>query len=136
MFPFPSNGKAYPKVIAPDIEIRQPEFPFPSNGKAYPKLRNQTTLTATKGVSIPFKRESISKVYIIGLMQRKDNVFEFPFPSNGKAYPKYFQKIHNLRKPNVSIPFKRESISKVLTCEKTYLAATFPFPSNGKAYPK
>ena len=37
-------------------------------------------------VSIPFKRESISKV--IEKQKALDIIFEFQFPSNGKAYPK------------------------------------------------
>ena len=38
LFPFPSNGKAYPKSGCETVqESADLEFPFPSNGKAYPK---------------------------------------------------------------------------------------------------
>ena len=37
----------------------------------------------------------------------------FQFPSNGKAYPKRLRQIYADWSHNVSIPFKRESISKV-----------------------
>ena len=36
----------------------------------------------------------------------------------------------------VSIPFKRESLSKVITLFFTITLLEFQFPSNGKAYPK
>ena len=87
-------------------------------------------------VSIPFKRESISKA--LAASGVKVFNFRFQFPSNGKVYPKNpnprLQTIHNpqfqfpsngkvypkskslaKRRINsicVSIPFKRESISK------------------------
>ena len=61
-------------------------------------------------VSIPFKRESLSKEEIAELIERDES--EFQFPSNGKAYPK---------------KHKRSS---------TGCLSKFQFPSNGKAYPK
>ena len=63
MFQFPSNGKAYPKLLikGSSNSFRQLTFQFPSNGKAYPKCFNQE----------------------VGQAQAK-----FQFPSNGKAYPK------------------------------------------------
>ena len=39
-FPFPSNGKAYPKRTKKNtfvFKTKSQKFPFPSNGKAYPK---------------------------------------------------------------------------------------------------
>ena len=87
MFQFPSNGKAYPKLTLIALFVMVMEFQFPSNGKAYPKnccwallflvlLRFNslqtgkriqrtpppTTIDGMGGVSIPFKRESVSKV--------------------------------------------------------------------------
>ena len=63
LFQFPSNGKAYPKLFIGTEPIAAGKaFQFPSNGKAYPKKgRGRTAATAVK-VSIPFKRESVSKV--------------------------------------------------------------------------
>ena len=63
-------------------------FQFPSNGKAYPKSEPQRMKTFLTNVSIPFKRESLSKVRAAGVSQ-KDVDTMFQFPSNGKAYPKY-----------------------------------------------
>ncbi len=62
-------------------------------------------------VSIPFKRESISKVKI--------------------------KKNWSGDTEGVSIPFKRESISKgIELITKFYFFKEFQFPSNGKVYPK
>ena len=62
-FQFPSNGKAYPKTFDNRDYSRnaQQMFQFPSNGKAYPKLPPALLTIAICSVSIPFKRESISK---------------------------------------------------------------------------
>ena len=89
-----------------------PEFPFPSNGNAYHKSKNGNTIPKIKPVSIPFKRESGSKVHTTWFVL-------------GKSW-------------NVSIPFKRESLSKgnetgTQTRRSYWL---FLFPSNGKVYPK
>ena len=63
-------------------------------------------------VSIPFKRESLSKDTLSKhSMERPSR--QFQFPSNGKAYPKAdsltWLQSESLQ---VSIPFKRESLSK------------------------
>ena len=61
----------------------------------------------------------------------------FPFPSNGKVYPKRNRSRCSARTENiVSIPFKRESLSKVTAIEERMENHKFPFPSNGKVYPK
>ena len=89
-FQFPSNGKAYPKFYRSTNRqfYGNRWFQFPSNGKAYPKIRNWNEVNP----------------------RRK----KFQFPSNGKPYPKrkLFQH-QSWRSRHVSIPFKRESISKV-----------------------
>ena len=90
-FQFPSNGKAYPKPKGPGIastaSTKSPKFQFPSNGKAYPKYSYRIRWNSTVGeVSIPFKRESLSKA--LWRQSRQRSLF-------------------------VSIPFKRESLSKV-----------------------
>ena len=88
-FQFPSNGKAYPKVTSPEeMELAKMKFPFPSNGKAYPKFNPHPHPHFSAFVSIPFKRESVSKeVTKDGVVMATGNT-TFPFPSNGKAYPK------------------------------------------------
>ena len=115
---------------------------------------------SNRQVSIPFKRESLSKVeYPIYLSEPR---ISFQFPSNGKAYPKSkaarvdaparyvsipfkresLSKVYLFRQPNcthlyVSIPFKRESLSKEQhTPVQPVHAIEFQFPSNGNAYPK
>ncbi len=87
-------------------------FQFPTNRKAYPKSTASSSLASTgRIVSIPYERESISKVKIAETCWWK-KTSEFQFPTNGKAYPKYY----NLNYHNYP--------------EK------FQFPTNGKAYPK
>ena len=84
-------------------------FQFPSNGKAYPKpsVSVPSALRGSNGlpVSIPFKRESISKVM------------------------HYCNQATPIIQP-VSIPFKRESISKVrcsILPPKTIKTVSIPF---------
>ena len=110
-FQFPSNGKAYPKEFE-DVNGKRVffQFQFPSNGKAYPKKTVKgVAQTCWWRVSIPFKRESVSK----GPRKRQSvRRVRFQFPSNGKAYPKW------------------GASASGASC------VSFQFPSNGKAYPK
>ena len=137
-FPFPSNGKAYPKreygayrggagqvvvsipfqreSISKDLQramIMQGRLSFDSlpTGKHIQRLTTRRFPPRACNVSIPFQRESISKVG--NILVRAINGVVFPFPSNGKAYPK------NCFAPGVMGGNN-----------------LFPFPSNGKAYPK
>ena len=165
------------------------KFQFPSNGKVYPKptARPQSTGCCSVGVSIPFKRESVSKVKAPKKLPAYQ--IKFQFPSNGKVYPKEniersetaareegFNSLqtgkciqrscgamtnHTANHEAVSIPFKRESVSKVKVLPITTLDGScfnslqtgkciqscfgicrsgklikFQFPSNGKVYPK
>ena len=138
-------------------------------------------------VSIPFNRESLSKDYIraVGGGVGYDLSFNslqtgkpiqsfsalarmlgrdvFQFPSTGKAYPKIIKTLDPVERALlVSIPFKRESLSKARLRQpcmhKRYVSFNslqtgkpiqsapdneyygitggFQFPSNGKAYPK
>ena len=57
----------------------------------------------------------IQRVVLMGM--DCDEAQKFQFPSNGKVYPKRNSKIFQLRTNQVSIPFKRESVSKVNTLE-------------------
>ena len=159
-FQFPSNGKIYPKGINTFSYTTKGKFQFPSNGKVYPKPVT-CFFTATGGslVSIPFKRESLSKAIkfedgtIINLFQFPSNGKVYPkhvellhelgheprfqFPSNGKVYPKPAKRGDRKIYLEVSIPFKRESLSKVGTNDCHYTNKDeFQFPSNGKVYPK
>ena len=91
----------------------QASFQFPSNGKVYPKWDALEQARNHKGfVSIPFKREGISKA--IKIFADTLNYILFQFPSNGKVYPKsVFQRICLVEGKN-----------------------PFQFPSNRKVYPK
>ena len=138
--------------------VRVNEFPFPSNGKVSPKKRPTDIRRHPNKVSIPFQRESpfglwhsdtprrFSEMSFHSLptgkcIQRRPTAKElrsyaaqFPFPSNGKVYPKKVRRgNHNRILHCVSIPFKRESISKD-SSRQTSVRTTgrFQFPSNGK----
>ena len=93
------------------VVVAPVEFQFPSNGKAYPKPSD--SICGEKrwvSVSIPFKRESLSK-------GRRTST------SRNEVL--------------VSIPFKRESLSKDDSENAVFRQKLlFQFPSNGKAYPK
>ena len=110
-------------------------FQFPSNGKVYPKTRSGTQLTMKhKGFNSlqtgkPIQSERASEV-------EKILIRMFQFPSNGKAYPKVLEGEKRCEKIWVSIPFKRESLSKVDRYDAYIKLLEFQFPSNGKAYPK
>ena len=69
MFQFPSNGKAYPKSEStedPGVLWRLVSIPFKreSLSKAECKCHGKSKKHST--VSIPFKRESLSKGYHMG----------------------------------------------------------------------
>ena len=129
------TGKAYPKLSRQEHIYVDFEFQFPSNGKAYPKGSRSREGTAADSVSIPFKRESISKVATVEKalraaesfnslqtgkhIQRKAQIAkvaaeltEFQFPSNGESISKGGDVFCVAVGCYVSIPFKRESISK------------------------
>ena len=110
-FQFPSNGKAYPKAIFPGSAVSWPTRSFNSlqTGKRIQSLIIMQDALENFSVSIPFKRESVSKAgsvleayTIIGFnslqtgkrIQSRKRAWgihnhRFQFPSNGKAYPKF-----------------------------------------------
>ena len=104
MFQFPSNGKAYPKD---DIKFREnpcvDSFNSLQTGKRIQSQHKGATHQTT--VSIPFKRESVSKV---GSMNGRLEM------ANGLI---------------VSIPFKRESVSKGLEILNTLTLCILCFNS-------
>ena len=138
-FQFPSNGKAVPndthggwethagnvsipfkresgskRVVEAVLSVNLLEFQFPSNGKAVPnasELVRSVFLSAS--VSIPFKRESGSKhKYIGGLWIYKDK--RFNSLQTGKRFQtKSTMVLVQIVVETVSIPFKRESGSKL-----------------------
>ena len=185
LFQFPSNGKAYPKagwnmnvklqtqtvsipfkreslskVVNVVVPLKPFLFQFPSNGKAYPKfagtenfrkyitngfhsLQTGKPIQSSLGYSalfwqLSFQFPSNGKAYPKDVSTRS-KIFQivFQFPSNGKAYPKDGGKEKRARQNIlVSIPFKRESLSKAFLRFSLFTSPMFQFPSNGKAYPK
>ena len=138
MFQFPSNGKAYPKFAKTRWTYSRNTVSIPFKRESVSKeCRRRVPSQIWNCVSIPFKRESVSKGHP-GLSPDALPVsFQFPsngkaypksiaiqawwgldflkfqFPSNGKAYPKYLHMNTDDRfRKKVSIPFKRESVSK------------------------
>ena len=141
-FQFPSNGKVYPKAVA-FLKFRlttNGAFQFPSNGKVYPKTRRSRGRGERAG-------KSFNSLQTGKCIQRYPNLSTSTYLAD-----------------LVSIPFKRESVSKVNPCRhrstgsrtrfnslqtgkciqrETPTASVdapdrelFQFPSNGKVYPK
>ena len=137
-------------------------IPFKREGVSKASLVSPTPFR--NNVSIPFKREGVSKVTSV-LFPMRGSRKVFQFPSNGKVYPKCFRFLRKrINLPYVSIPFKREGVSKASFhlispiphligvsipfkregVSKAPLAGmiqkqnvtVFQFPSNGKVYPK
>ena len=113
-FQFPSNGKPYPKTLSYNGEggIEDMEFQFPSNGKPYPKPEDERDSNSRQDVSIPFKRETISKARTLSLCRTEQQ--------------------HCFNSLQTGNHIQREKAAK----EKGTAAMMFQFPSNGKPYPK
>ena len=163
MFQFPSNGKAYPKFTSIQLRCvcRKQSFNSLQTGKRIQRLvRSLTQPIPNLIVSIPFKRESVSKDTITDnclkkmlkcfnslqtgkRIQRHVRTLKVTVQNNsfnslqtGKAYPKLCLGSGCRISSGVSIPFKRESVSKVFATDEDPVVPEFQFPSNGKAYPK
>ena len=109
-FQFPSNGKVYPKIPSSLFPKRTYyRFQFPSNGKVYPKQRTERNSPERNHVSIPFKRESVSKGQegVNPMLLRKVSI-----PFKRESVSKGFLRFRRVGGISVSIPFKRESVSK------------------------
>ena len=116
LFQFPSNGKADPKDEYGEDLYRDFDVSIPFKRESGSKVdAPHISFNATTAVSIPFKRESGSKEKkrLVKMANGVDKVILFQFPSNGKADPKV--NIEHLRLAH---------------------AWLFQFPSNGKADPK
>ena len=119
-------------------------FQFPSNGKAYVNSKHY----CGKCISTRYRFNSLQtgKHIVNKNVQRLHEISrelaEFQFPSNGKAYVNYVvlrANPSNVINPEVSIPFKRESIESEQLEDtdgklKPPILKKFQFPSNGKAY--
>ena len=105
-------------------------------GKCIQRLQ-LTVLSKPTLVSIPFKRESVSKA--IPSFPRKSRWGKFQFPSNGKVYPKLRKllisgllRITSFQFPSNGKVYPKPSKKKTASLCK----GKFQFPSNGKVYPK
>ena len=107
-FQFPSNGKAYPKFLSSLRPILSClSFNSLQTGNHIQRIFHLTLWLPRQRVSIPFKRESISKE-IKGIFTKTVPIL-------------------------VSIPFKRESISKaIVTIEVTESGYSFNSLQTGK----
>ena len=87
-FQFPSNGKVYPKQeIGRGAGTVRVSIPFKRESVSKEGCPDQKRWRGI-WVSIPFKRESVSKEELSHWPSIEGNVLMFQFPSNGKVYPK------------------------------------------------
>ena len=163
-FPFPSNGKVHRKGPSKNGFPRFIEFPFPSNGKVHRKLHSPRRSQRQKRVSIPFKRESASKVrkklfpatsiryraktcfnslqtgkcieskYCF--MHEVPHIVVFQFPSNGKVHRKSEKVVFR----TIQLCFNSLQTGKCIERKPSNRlqrpAILFQFPSNGKVHRK
>ena len=110
-FQFPSSGKLLPNRNRHVRCISHARFQFPSSGKLLPNKRTlRISVSYMNVVSIPFKRETSSKLALERCLEYFQYLFQFP--SSGKLLPNSkSMELHGLDQ-NVSIPFKRETSSK------------------------
>ena len=138
-FPFPSNGKAYPKQHRHKVDRRDCWFPFPSNGKAYHKKRRMLWN------NLPFYScfhslptgKRITRAWLISISLMRMSFHSLP---TGKRITSCYRRLprsegvrcfHSLQTGKritssdqyqwewesfscVSIPFKRESVSQAI----------------------
>ena len=111
-FQFPSNGKAYTKPQQAAPSSVETEFQFPSNGKAYTKFNQNDLKKKTKEFQFPSNGKAYPKTLLIFKSDPLRNL-SFNSLQTGKHIQRIGTMLHAARKQLVSIPFKRESISKV-----------------------
>ena len=160
MFQFPSNGKAYPKIL---MHVMETDTDLSFNSLQTGKRIQRVSIvwsTRTLSVSIPFKRESVSKEFLQKefrapdiesfnslqtgkriqrtlLQHLRGEILGFNSLQTGKRIQREINTLESCQLQTVSIPFKRESVSKANgTPEFAPSKSVFQFPSNGKAYPK
>ena len=140
MFQFPSNGKVYPKKSTISAKNTTNRFNSLQTGKYIQRLIAKLNVTrrlilsfnslqtgkyiqsldtpdASKKSWFGFNSlqtgKYIQRKFLPTTGRRQNNGFQFP--SNGKVYPKEGKGIRERYSNIVSIPFKRESISKERT---------------------
>ena len=138
MFQFPSNGKVDPKTKSTTIGCKLYRgFNSLQTGKCIQRRTADTRSLLSNYVSIPFKRESGSKVLKGVDLTPEYTDQEFQFPSNGKVYPKLTPSSAGTKRP---VSFNSLQTGKCIQRRtfRKFEATTeeFQFPSNGKVYPK
>ena len=113
------------------------EFQFPTNGKAYPKERRRHLMIRNwlAFVSIPYERESLSKVKWRKINENDTHRF------NSLRTGKPIQRLIGFADAQITVGFNSLRTGKPIQrlrqrpriCEDTI---QFQFPTNGKAYPK
>ena len=84
-FRFPSTGKAFLNAHYIFLNDYYPRpFLFPSSGKAFLNLGCVCAGIPQFRVSIPFKRDGVSELFLYSRRRRSDK--KFLFPSNGTAF--------------------------------------------------
>ena len=111
-FPFPSNGKAYPKWWEPPKQHRKRKKCFHSlqTGKCIARLNKQLPIEL---LNCFYSLQTGKRITRITQKTILNSPMLFPFPSNGKAYHKFGNQGCEI----VAVP-------------------EFPFPSNGNAHHK
>ena len=111
------------------------KFQFPSNGKAYPKQALYCYVDGRQ-VSIPFKRESVSKA-VRNLQSDGTTTFCFNSLQTGKRIQSLASALGN--EENISCFNSLQTGKRIQreNCDDARsIDGVFQFPSNGKAYPK
>ena len=108
---------------------------IPFKRESVSKVSEKSPHSSRPGVSIPFKRESVSKVLSLPTPFHTSKCTGFNSLQTGKCIQSIFTMKDNVG-AFVSIPFKRESVSKVKSIVHPFPPTSFQFPSNGKVYPK
>ena len=132
------TGKCIQRLQShPRLKLPKLPFQFPSNGKVYPKMSRNGNSSHRHGCfnslqtgkciqrKLPIPPEMVVWLCFNSLQTGKCiqrwrhklkihlKLQRFQFPSNGKVYPKFVRGSLNISASGiVSIPFKRESVSK------------------------
>ena len=114
-FQFPSNGKAYPKVCWFWLSrLSVVVFQFPSNGKAYPKWG---TFCNVKNYRCFNSLQTGKRIQRRKLVTTWGAIKGFNSLQTGKRIQRKRKTAMTVTQITVSIPFKRESVSKEVTPE-------------------
>ena len=112
-FQFRSNGKAQVNLYRRLLVCGCCEFQFPSNGKARVNCEEGILEEVKALAQFQFRSNGKARVNLYRRLL-VCGCCEFQFPSNGKVYSEKRRGAIPSPSPNVSIPFKRESVFRAL----------------------